>query len=126
MNSRAVLGMSHSARLATRAVAERRPSGEVASPGVSGVGEVMGMHALDEDFKTLHLNIGRSEDLPLTSTTPKARILIFLGSPASNQTLNELQTTDDFVFRTIRLWIGQNGAGNSQQPTRAGRSTISS
>ena len=97
------------------------PSGEVASPGVSGVGEVMGMHALDEDFKTLHLNIRAKRGSSFDFDDAEGQNLIFLGSPASNQTLNELQTTDDFVFRTIRLGSGRMALA-IQQPTRSGRS----
>ena len=82
-------------------------SGEAASLGVSGVGEVMGMHVLDEDFKTLRLNLRAKRGAFFDFDDAEGKNLIFLGFPASNQALNELQTTDDFVFRTIRLESGR-------------------
>ena len=80
--------------------------GEVASPGASGVGEVMGMHKLDEDFKALHLKIQPKRGSFFTFDDAEGENLIFLGSPLTNLPLQELPTTD-FVFRVVKSDSGK-------------------
>jgi hypothetical protein len=72
------------------------------SPGISGVGEVLGMHALDEDFKALNLNLRPKRGSSFTLESADRRNLIILGAPIAIQTLRRIQITDDFVFHAIR------------------------
>jgi hypothetical protein len=85
-------------------------SGEIASPVVSGVGEVMGMHALDEDFKALRLKLQPKRESFFTFDVAAGENLIFLGSPLTNQPLQEFPTTD-FVFRAINSDSGKSTLG---------------
>lgn len=81
-------------------------AGEIPSPGVFGVGEVMGMHALDEDFKDLHLRIQPRRESSFRFDVADDENLIFLGSPLTDQPLQNFPTTD-FVFRVVKSDSGK-------------------
>jgi hypothetical protein len=78
----------------------------VAAPAISGVGEVMGMHALDEDFKALHLIIHAKRGSFFTFDEADGENLIFLGSSRTDQLIHELPTTT-FDFQTVKSSSGK-------------------
>jgi hypothetical protein len=76
-------------------------TGAMASPGISGVGEVMGVHALDGVFTSLHRNLRAKRSNFFTFDDAIHENVIFLGSPLANQPLRLLQNSHDFVFQLV-------------------------
>jgi hypothetical protein len=81
--------------------------GNSASPGVSGVGEVMGVHTLDEVFNSYHHSLRVKRSAFFTFDDAMSENVIFLGSPLANQPLRLLQSSRDFVFQVIADDSGQ-------------------
>jgi hypothetical protein len=75
--------------------------GELASPGISGVGEVMGVHALDGVFDSFRRNLRAKRSNFFTFDDANNENVIFLGSPLANPPVRLLQTSRDFVFQII-------------------------
>jgi hypothetical protein len=75
--------------------------GESASPGISGVGEVLGVHALDGVFNSFHRNLRAKRSNFFTFDDANNENVVFLGSPLANPPLRLLQSTHDFVFQII-------------------------
>ena len=67
----------------------------------TGVGEVLGVHALDRTFGLLHRQIRVKRGSLLSLDDVKNNDMIFVGSPAENLTLREIPNTEDFVFRRL-------------------------
>ncbi len=67
----------------------------------TGIGEVLGVHDLDELFNHLHHSLRVKRGRLLSIDDVKNNDIIFVGSPSENLTLREIQTTLYFVFRTI-------------------------
>ena len=65
----------------------------------TGVGEVLGVHALDRTFALLHRQIRVKRGSLLSLDDVKNNDMIFVGSPVENLTLREIPSTQDFVFR---------------------------
>jgi hypothetical protein len=76
-----------------------RSVGDVASPGISGVGEVMGVHALDGVFSSFHRALRAKRSNFFTFDDASNENVIFLGSPRANPPLGMLQNSHDFVFQ---------------------------
>jgi hypothetical protein len=76
-----------------------RSAGDVASPGISGVGEVMGVHALDGVFNSFHRALRAKRSNFFTFDDASNENVIFLGSPRANPPLGLLQNSHDFVFQ---------------------------
>ena len=75
--------------------------GNMASPGFSGVGEVMGMHALDGAIYSLHGNLRAKRSRFFTFDDAQNENVIFLGSPLTNPALALIQNTRDFTFQIV-------------------------
>jgi hypothetical protein len=73
--------------------------GDMASPGISGVGEVMGVHALDGVFDSFHRTLRAKRSNFFTFDDASNENVIFLGSPRANPPLGMLQNNHDFVFQ---------------------------
>lgn len=86
-------------------------TGKMASPGISGVGEVMGVHALDEDFALFHRALRAKRSNFFTFDDALNENLIFLGSPLANPPLRLLQSNRSFAFQIVN--------GDSNQPRLA-------
>lgn len=86
-------------------------TGKMASPGISGVGEVMGIHALDEDFASFHRALRAKRSNFFTFDDALNENLIFLGSPLANPPLRLLQSNRSFAFQIVN--------DNSNQPRLA-------
>ena len=67
----------------------------------TGVGEVLGVHALDRTFDLLHRRIRVKRGSLLSLDDVKNNGTIFVGSPAENLTLREIPSSQDFVFRRL-------------------------
>jgi hypothetical protein len=67
----------------------------------TGVGEVLGVHALDRTFGLLHRQLRVKRGSLLSLDDVKNNDTIFVGSPAENLTLREIPGTHDFVFRRL-------------------------
>ncbi len=67
----------------------------------TGVGEVLGVHALDHTFGLLHRQIRVKRGSLLSLDDVKNNDMIFVGSPVENLTLREIPSTQDFVFRQL-------------------------
>jgi hypothetical protein len=67
----------------------------------TGVGEVLGVHALDRTFGLLHRQIRVKRGSLLSLDDVKNNDMIFVGSPAENLTLRDIPSTQDFIFRTL-------------------------
>jgi hypothetical protein len=67
----------------------------------TGVGEVLAVHALDNMFAKLHLQIRVKRGSLFSLDDAKNNDLIFIGSPSENLTLLEIPSTKGFVFRQI-------------------------
>lgn len=81
--------------------------GESASPGISGVGEVMGVHALDGVFDLFHRNLRAKRSNFFTFDDASDENVIFVGSPLANPPLRLLQNSRNFVFQIISNESGQ-------------------
>ncbi len=78
-----------------------RDSREAILDHYTGVGEVLGVHALDRTFGLLHRQIRVKRGSLLSLDDVKNNDMIFVGSPAENLTLREIPSTQDFVFRRL-------------------------
>jgi hypothetical protein len=67
----------------------------------TGVGEVLGVHALDRTFDLLHRKIRVKRGSLLSLDDVKNNDMIFVGSPAENLTLREIPNSQDFIFRPL-------------------------
>jgi hypothetical protein len=67
----------------------------------TGVGEVLGVHALDRTFTLLQRQIRVKRGSLLALDDVKNNDMIFVGSPAENLTLREIPSTQDFIFRAL-------------------------
>ncbi len=67
----------------------------------TGVGEVLAVHALDNVFVKLHLQIRVKRGSLFSLDDAKNNDLIFIGSPSENLILLEIPSTKEFVFRQI-------------------------
>lgn len=76
-------------------------TGDIASPGISGVGEVMGVHALDGVFASLHRSLWAKRSNFFSFDDAAHENVIFLGSPLANSPLRLLQSNGDFVFQMV-------------------------
>jgi hypothetical protein len=76
-------------------------TGKMASPGISGVGEVMGVHALDEDFASFHRALRAKRSNFFTFDDAMNENVIFLGSPLANPPLRLLQSNRSFAFQIV-------------------------
>jgi hypothetical protein len=65
----------------------------------TGVGEVLGVYALDRTFGLMRRQIRVKRGSLLSLDDVKNNDMIFVGSPAENLTLREIPNTRDFVFR---------------------------
>jgi len=81
--------------------------GDLASPGVSGVGEVMGVHALDGVFNSFHHNLRAKRSNFFTFDDASVENVIFVGSPLANPPLRLLQNRRSFVFQVVPGESGQ-------------------
>jgi hypothetical protein len=81
--------------------------GESASPGISGVGEVMGVHALDGVFNSFHRSLRAKRSNFFTFDDASNENVIFVGSPLANPPLRLLQNSRNFVFQIISNESGQ-------------------
>jgi len=67
----------------------------------TGVGEVLGVHALDHTFGLLRRQIRVKRGSLLSLDDVKNNDMIFVGSPAENLTLREIPSTQDFNFHNL-------------------------
>jgi predicted outer membrane lipoprotein len=67
----------------------------------TGVGEVLGVHALDEVFGLLHHPILVKRGSLFSLDDARNNDLIFVGSPAENLTLLDLPGTQEFIFKRL-------------------------
>ena len=67
----------------------------------TGVGEVLGMHSLDQAFAALHRQIRVKRGSLFSLDDAKNNDLIFIGSPSENLTLLDIPSTQEFVFRRL-------------------------
>jgi hypothetical protein len=69
----------------------------------TGVGEVLGVHALDGVFAGMHkrLRIKRGRLLGLDDA--QSHDLIFVGSPSENLPLRDLSVMQDFAFKRVKV-----------------------
>ena len=81
-------------------------SRDLALTDISGVGEVMGMHVLDQDFSALHLTMHVKRSSLFSFDDADGDNLIFLGSPLANQAFQTIPTTG-FLFRIVRSDSGK-------------------
>lgn len=65
----------------------------------TGVGEVLGMHELDQVFASLNHRLRVKRGRLLSMDDAKNNDLIFMGSPSENLSLLEIPTTQDFIFK---------------------------
>jgi len=65
----------------------------------TGVGEVLGMHELDQVFASLNHGLRVKRGRLLSMDDAKNNDLIFMGSPSENLSLLEIPTTQDFIFK---------------------------
>jgi hypothetical protein len=79
----------------------QRDSRDVILDHYTGVGEVLGVHALDRTFALLHRQLRVKRGSLLSLDDVKNNDTIFVGSPAENLTLREIPGTQDFVFRRL-------------------------
>lgn len=78
-----------------------RDSGTPILDHYTGVGEVLGVHALDNVFVKLHQQLLVKRGSLFSLDDAKNNDLIFIGSPSENLTLSELPNTQQFVFKQI-------------------------
>jgi hypothetical protein len=76
-------------------------SGGLASPGISGVGEVAAVHALDGVFSSFHHDLRVKRSNFFTFDDAVNENVIFLGSPLANPPVRLLEGSRDFVFQVI-------------------------
>ena len=81
--------------------------GESASPGISGVGEVLGVHALDSVFSLFGRSLRAKRSNFFTFDDASSENVIFVGSPLANPPLRLLQNSRSFVFQIISNESGQ-------------------
>jgi hypothetical protein len=81
--------------------------GKSASPGISGVGEVMGVHALDEVFNSFHRGLRAKRSNFFTFDDASSENVIFVGSPLANPPLRLLQNSRNFVFQIVSTKSGE-------------------
>lgn len=81
--------------------------GDIASPGISGVGEVMGVHVLDGVFNSFHRDLRAKRSNFFTFDDASNESVIFLGSPLANPPLGLLQNSHDFVFQFVSTDSGR-------------------
>jgi hypothetical protein len=67
----------------------------------TGVGEVLGMHSLDQVFAELHRQIRVKRGSLFSLDDAKNNDLIFIGSPSENLTLLDIPSMQEFVFRRV-------------------------
>jgi hypothetical protein len=67
----------------------------------TGVGEVLGVHALDRTFGLLHRQLRVKRGSLLSLDDVKNNDMIFVGSPVENLTLREIPNSQDFIFRVL-------------------------
>jgi hypothetical protein len=67
----------------------------------TGVGEVLGIHELDQVFASLHRGLRVKRGRLLSLDDAQNNDLIFVGSPSENLSLREIPTTRDFVFQRM-------------------------
>jgi hypothetical protein len=79
-----------------------RDSREVILDHYTGVGEVLAVHELDHVFGLLGRPILVKRGSLLSLDDAKNNNLIFLGSPAENLTLQEIPSTQEFVFQRLK------------------------
>lgn len=65
----------------------------------TGVGEVLGIHNLDQVFASLHRRIRVKRGSLFSLDDAKNNDLIFVGSPSKNLTLLDIPGTQEFVFQ---------------------------
>jgi hypothetical protein len=65
----------------------------------TGVGEVLGMHELDQVFTSLNHGLRVKRGRLLSMDDAKNTDLIFMGSPSENLSLLEIPTTQEFIFK---------------------------
>lgn len=99
-------------RRSTDETASDRPmgalySGALASPGISGVGEVAAVHALDGVFSSYHRDLRVKRGNFFTFDDALNENVIFLGSPLANAPVRLLQNNRDFVFQVVGAEQGQ-------------------
>jgi hypothetical protein len=68
----------------------------------TGVGEVIGVHDLDQVFTQLHGRLRVKRGSLFTLDDAKNDDLIFLGSPSENLTLLDIPGTSEFVFERLK------------------------
>jgi hypothetical protein len=73
----------------------------------TGVGEVLGVHALDRVFVSLHQDLRLKRGSLFTLDDAKNNDLIFIGSPSENLTLLDIPGTKDFLFQMITSGISR-------------------
>ncbi len=78
-----------------------RDSRELILDHYTGVGEVLAVHDLDHVFALLGRPILVKRGSLLSLDDAKNNNLIFLGSPAENLTLQEIPSTQEFVFQRL-------------------------
>ena len=64
----------------------------------TGVGEVLAVHSLDQNFGLFHRQIRVKRGSLFSLDDVKSNNLIFLGSPSENLTLRDVPSTQEFVF----------------------------
>ncbi len=78
-----------------------RDSRDVIFDHYTGVGEVLGVHDLDQVFGLLHRQIRVKRGSLFSLDDAKNNNLIFVGSPSENLTLLEIPGAEEFVFRRV-------------------------
>jgi len=79
----------------------RKDSGSATYDHYTGVGEVLAIHDLDEAFAELgrHIRVKRGNLFSLDDT--RNANLIFVGSPSENLSLQDIPTSQEFVFQRV-------------------------
>ena len=67
----------------------------------TGVGEVLSVHQLDQVFDSLHRHLRVKRGSLFSLDDAKNNDLIFVGSPSENLTLDEIPSTQEFVFQRV-------------------------
>jgi hypothetical protein len=73
----------------------------------TGVGEVLGVHALDKVFSALHQDLLVKRGSLFSLDDAKNNDLIFIGSPSENLTLLDIPGTKDFLFRWVPAGVSE-------------------
>ena len=68
----------------------------------TGVGEVLAVHNLDVVFAALHRSLRVKRGSLFSLDDAKNNDLIFIGSPSENLTLQEIPSTNEFLFRRVQ------------------------